>query len=319
MFQYTKETVLNNPEIEVIKGVTNPYTLKECNQIVIKGVGEYYSDCIDANVIFKTVGYEGKPGKLTFKAIEGVEGEHEYLLTFRVVTPNQFYAEYASPAFKDFGKPMVIGFRAAKDEVLTKMMEAIEMAIPVDNKFILIDKAAGTLTGSSNYMTFDRVKLEWYDPTKCESCEGEYAEVASGDDLATIDANVESFATGQWILENLRFPTYPNIRYASSSTQMPHVGETYVEYAFTYAVPRVGLGGLSGVGQKMDAVTRHIFFVPEDKVSDFEKFDGFEYRVPSTGAEGEANASKGIVVNDAVDAAAKTVSAKTKDQTPKEE
>ena len=118
MFQYTKETVLNNPEIEVIKGVTNPYTLKECNQ----GVGKYYSDCIDANVIFKTVGYEGKPGKLTFKAIEGIDGEHEYLLTFRVVTPNQFYAEYASPAFKDFGKPMVIGFRAAKDEVLAKIL-----------------------------------------------------------------------------------------------------------------------------------------------------------------------------------------------------
>ena len=137
MFQYTKETVLNNPEIEVISGVTNPYTLKEgVDRIVIKGVGEYYSDCMSE--VFKTEGYEGNPGKLTFVSAEGVEGEHEYLLTFRVVTPNQFYAEYASPAFKDFGKPMVIGFRASKDEVLAKMMEAIEMAIPVDNKFVIV-------------------------------------------------------------------------------------------------------------------------------------------------------------------------------------
>ena len=281
MFQYTKETVLNNPEIEVISGVTNPYTLKEgVDRIVIKGVGEYYSDCMSE--VFKTEGYEGNPGKLTFVSAEGVEGEQEYLLTFRVVTPNQFYAEYASPAFKDFGKPMVIGFRASKDEVLAKMMEAIEMAIPVDNKFVIVNKEEKSLTGSSNYMTFDRVKLEWYDPTKCESCEGEYSEVALE---CKIDANKESFATGQWILENLRFPTYPNIRYASSNTQMPIAGAIYNEYAFTYSVPRVGLGGLSGVGQAMEAVTRHIFFVPNDK----------EFSI------GTEHKSKGIVVESAED------------------
>lgn len=272
MFQYTKETVLNNPVIKVIEGVTNPYTLKAgVSQIVIEGVGEYYSDCILNGEMFKTEGYEGKPGKLTFKDITAPEGEQEYMLTFRVVTPNQFFAEYASPAFKDFCKPMVIGFRAKQAEVKAEMMKAIAMAIPADNKFILVDEEKGTLEGTSNYMTFDKVMLEWYDPTKCDRCEGEYALVASGDDLCTIEKNVESFATAQWILENLRFPTYPNIRYASASTQMPVAGKIYNEYAFTYSVPRVGLGGLSGVGQTMEAVTRHIFFVPNDIAkTDFE-------------------------------------------------
>lgn len=266
MFQYTKETVLNNPEVEIIEGVQNPYTLKEgVNRIVIKGVGEYYSDCMGE--IATAEGKEGKPGKLTFKNLSTVapEGEHEYMLTFRVVTPNQFFAEYASPAFKDFGKPMVIGFRAAQAEVNAKMMEAIELAIPADNKFIVVDAKKGTLEGTSNYMTFDKVMLEWYDPTKCDRCEGEYALVAAGDDLCEIVANEEDFATAKWILENLRFPTYPNIRYASASTQMPIEGKVYNEYSFLYSVPRVGLGGLSGVGQSLEAVTRHIFFVPNDK------------------------------------------------------
>jgi glyoxylase-like metal-dependent hydrolase (beta-lactamase superfamily II) len=68
MFQYTKETVLNNPEIVPVEGVTNPYTLKAgVTKYVIKGVGEYYSDCMSE--VYKTEGYEGKPGSLEFKAV----------------------------------------------------------------------------------------------------------------------------------------------------------------------------------------------------------------------------------------------------------
>ena len=83
--------------------------------------------------------------------------------------------------------------------------------------------------------------------------------------VANTVARVEPFATKEWIIENLRFPTYPNIRY-NSAGNMP-TAELYDELAFTYKVPRVGLGGLSGVGQVVDAVTRHIFYVPNGKVS----------------------------------------------------
>ena len=41
-------------------------------------------------------------------------------------------------------------------------------------------------------------------------------------------------------------------------------------YSFAYDSPRPGFGGLSGVGQKVDAVTRHIFWVKSDVVSDFD-------------------------------------------------
>lgn len=300
MFQYTKETVLNNPEIVVVEGVTNPYTLKEgVKKYVIKGVGEYFEDCMSE--VFVTKGYEGKEGSLEF--MESMEDKFaavgQYMLTFRVVTPNQFLAEYASPAFKDFCKPMVIGFEVKKEkEGLAPMMEAIKLAIPADNQFIKIE--GNKLMGTSNYMTFDKVVLEHYDPTTCDHCEGEYirVELEAGVDFV-IEKNVESFATGQWILENLRFPTYPNIRYASASTQMPVMGEVYTEYAFTYSVPRVGLGGLSGVGQAMDAVTRHIFFVPSAK----------EFKI------GTEHASVGVAVKD-VDG---VKAVPTVDQAPKAE
>ena len=83
--------------------------------------------------------------------------------------------------------------------------------------------------------------------------------------VANTTARVEPFATKEWIIENLRFPTYPNIRY-NSAGNMP-TAALYDELAFTYKVPRVGLGGLSGVGQAVDAVTRHIFYVPTGTVA----------------------------------------------------
>ena len=83
--------------------------------------------------------------------------------------------------------------------------------------------------------------------------------------VANTVARVEPFATKEWIIENLRFPTYSNIRY-NSAADMP-TAALYDELAFTYKVPRVGLGGLSGVGQAIDAVTRHIFYVPAGSIT----------------------------------------------------
>lgn len=316
MFQYTHETVLNNPKLRVIKGVTNPYTLADANQVVIEHAGEYYTDAIVRKEIYKTPGFEGKPGVLKLAGLKAkFANAGEYVLEFRMITPNQFYAEYASINWDVFGKPVVVGFtvpanaegKADAEAGFKNMVAGIKLVIPEGNEFIKVAED-GTITGTSNYMTFDKVSLEWYDPTGCDSCQGAYEKVAlvKGTDY-TIDANVESFATAQWILENLRFPTYPNIRYASANNEVPVAGTTYVEYAFTYEVPRVGLGGLSGVGQGMSAVTRHIFYVPVAKVAEFEAaFEGFTFKTPDKSA--------GIKVQG--ETAVET--AKTVDQEPKE-
>ena len=82
---------------------------------------------------------------------------------------------------------------------------------------------------------------------------------------------VVPFATGEWLIENLRFPTYPNIRYWGVGDQdRPIPGVVYVQYSFAYESPRPQLGGVSGVGQAMYAVTRHVYYVPESLASEFE-------------------------------------------------
>lgn len=171
---------------------------------------------------------------------------------------------------------MLIGFEvteemAADSNVAAKKLaELIQLALPANNQFIKVaaEGAKVVITGTNNFMTFDKVALEKYDPTVCDSCLGEYAPVAI---KVTIEDNKEDFATGEWLVENLRFPTYPNIRYASASEdERPINGTTYVEFSFAYQSPRPGLGGMSGVGQGMTAVTRHIYYVPAAEAKDFE-------------------------------------------------
>ena len=202
MFQYTKETILNDVKnASVVSGVQNPYTLKEgVNRIVIKNVGEYYTDCIVGDV-YRTNAVVGHEGSLDLSAVEAalVPG-YEHTFTFRVVTPNQYLAEYASPNWQVFGKPMLVSFSvpagddeaAAKAAGMKNLMSAIELAIPADNQFVKIE--GNVLKGTSNYMTFDKPCLEYYDPTNCDSCQGKYIKV---DVDYEIIKNVEDFATKQ--------------------------------------------------------------------------------------------------------------------------
>ena len=279
MFQYTKEIILHGVADRVsVETATNPYSGVEAKKLLVKRGGEYFSDFILPATVYATEGYYGNPGKLTidFTDVELIASPSPYQLQFRVKTPNQFYAEYASPNWQVYGKPMLIGFEVTEEMAAdpgvaaAKLAELIQLAVPANNQFIkvAVDGAKVIITGTNNFMTFDKVALEKYDPTVCESCLGEYNPVAI---KVTIEDNKEDFATGEWLVENLRFPTYPNIRYASASEdERPINGTTYTEFSFSYQSPRPGLGGMSGVGQGMTAVTRHIYYVPAAEAAAFE-------------------------------------------------
>lgn len=252
MFQYTKENILNSiPKMYTSNGKLN-----------IEGVGEYVLDNIVDKSVYVTAGKKGSESTLTIP-VSKLTGK-EVVLSFRVITPNQYLAEFASPNWEVFGKPIIVGMNASD---AAGVLKAIELAIPQDNTFATVKLANSNsnvvITGKSKYITFDK-------------CYVTDVEAETEEKLESIVPNVEPFATKEWIIENLRFPTYPNIRYASAAT-MP-TADVYTEFAFTYKVPRVGLGGLSGVGQAIDAVTRHIFYVPSDLAADFKKgFTGITF------------------------------------------
>ena len=252
MFQYTKENILNKVEAGKTFKV-------EGGKLIVDGLGEYVLANIVDGKIFRTECEPGSEGTLTIDATK-ITGAGEYVLTFRVVT-SQALAEFASPNWNVFGKPVIIGFKATKASDVDAVLNAVKLAFPAGNTAVTVVKS-GTdviITGVSKYISFDKEQL-----VKVEEGENGIEETVVSGAVET-DPNVEPFGTKEWIIENLRFPTYPNIRY-NSAGNMP-TAERYDELSFAYAVPRVGLGGLSGVGQGLTAVTRHIFYVPAGTIT----------------------------------------------------
>ena len=78
--------------------------------------------------------------------------------------------------------------------------------------------------------------------------------------------------TAAWIQENLRFPSYPNLRYdALNEEEYPVKGGLYVQYSFGYCSPRKGLHGQGTVGQALKSITTHTFYVLSSLADEFEK------------------------------------------------
>lgn len=306
MFKYTHEMILNSLVAEdgtekaraiVIpsgKEVSSNHLMfrkdmaskKDEAGFSIQRFGEYKTRNVMGQKMYKTPGIKGKKSVMTIecdgliaKDDAGVYEAGLYNFTFAIKMPNRFYGEYAHPNYMGFFKPVMIGFEVSPDlaadgEALAKVIaKDLNLVIPSNNKFVYV-RAEGSkvvLTIPDVYGHFGEYEFERYDPTMCDSCLGEYF-ARNVQDKITIEDGVEPFCTGQWLIENYRFPSYPNIRYAAlNEDEYPIANALYTQYSFAYCVDRIGFGGMSGVGQDVTATTQHILFVENNLVEDFEK------------------------------------------------
>lgn len=191
----------------------------------------------------------------------------------------KFLGDYASP-LHDFYKPIVVGFSisegATAAQVAEIIAEKIKLAIPDNNKFINVENTKGnavitvTLTDYYMFVKKENVVLQKLVLPACgETCIGEYEEVEGVTFNETQKAQ-QPFATGTWLIENQRIPNSSNFRYFGLNGEMPIANAKYVQYTFDYAQDRPGLGGHSGVGQNITAITNHTFFVIDSAAKSFE-------------------------------------------------
>lgn len=306
MFKYTHEMILNSLVAEDGTEKARAIVIPSGNEVSanhmmfrkdmelrkdekgfsIQRFGEYKTRNVLGQKMFKTPGVRGKKSVMTIecdgliaKDAEGVYEAGLYNFTFAIKMPNRFYGEYAHPNYMGFFKPVMIGFEVSPDLAAdgTKLAKVIandlNLVIPANNKFVYV-KAEGSkviLTIPDVYGHFGEYRFERYDPTMCDSCLGEYFSRNVEDKITIVDG-LEPFCTGQWLIENYRFPSYPNVRYAAlNEDEYPIAGALYTEYTFTYCANRIGFGGMSGVGQEVSAVTKHVLFVENSLVNDFEK------------------------------------------------
>ena len=274
MFQYTHEVIINSltrdghDVFQASAGVLN-----------ILRSGSYKFEHIVDGKIYKTAGHEGKVSSLVldFTDTSVFKEDGTYRLTIFTKMPNKFLGEYANANWYEFGKPLMVEFSCVgtmtAEMLMNKVASALKLALPENNQWLKITTSEAskvTVQTKDPYMIFSGVTLEYYEPTACDSCVGYYEDKDLVNNVK-IENGREPFATAAWITENLRFPSYPNVRYASpNSDEIPTPGAIYVMYSFAYDVVRKGLGGLSVVGQKAESVTRHIYYVRQDLAQAFE-------------------------------------------------
>lgn len=317
MFQYTHELVINSLNTAISKKNAD-------NSVTIERGGEYKAEFVQGGVIWKTAPVQGALDKITLKVAGlGLVADTDYALNIfvKLVDPHAFF-EYGYPNWNTFGKQILVSFTAtgtAADDAQLILDSILPAAIENDLTFVK-GEVSGTdvVLEVGNYgLRFDSVGLSTYDPTTCDSCVGEYMNpeaILDRGDWANVTASKiahttvgqDPFGTGEWLRENLRFPSYPNIRYAAvGEDNYPIPGASYTMYSFAYESPRPGLGGLSGVGQAVTAVTRHIYYVHSSAVSDFDTLLGNLGTVtttnPATPVPTAANARTEKAVNEKED------------------
>ena len=263
MFNYTKEVIINDPSVIVKGSASNG--LGE-GVVAVKRGGNYVIDNIEGK-IFKTEGSKGTKAKvaITPAALESADVAR---LTIYLSTPGTEFVEFGSPNWQEFGKPYIIETTATTKEGLAA---AIKLALNEDNAHFSVttDESTVILEAAETWMDFAEVNYDLVTFADCSDCPKETVESKAAN--VAITKGKTEFATAKWIVENLRFPSHPNLRYAPLyADEAPVAGTVYTEYSFEYKVKRSVPGGLSAVGQVADSIVRIVFYVAPGAQSAFE-------------------------------------------------
>lgn len=275
MFDYTKETILNSVTDKNVQAITG--------LLRIFRVGEYKVDYKSTNIadgkVYKA-GTEGTKATATITAVAGNSGSNggKYRVTVNMKNNSKFYADYATAVWK-FQKPIYAEFTVVGDStdntaalMATKIANAIKLALPENNKYITVtvDDDDVIITATDATDMFESVVIEKYEPNSVLPSEGQYVVSTVVGTIAKTDNEVP-FATGDWLIENLRFPSYPNTRYNSiNGDEKPVPGQLYTQYSFRYIAERKNLSGIGSVGQRLVSITNHVFYIPSTLEATFE-------------------------------------------------
>lgn len=272
MFNYTKEVIINDPAV-IIKGdSTNGI---DTGVVAIKRGGNYKIENIEGKKIYKTVGSEGTKAKVTITPA-ALENADVARLTIYLSTPGTEFVEFGSPSWQEFGKPYIVETTATDAAGLTA---AIKLALNEDNAHfsVKVNDTKVELEAAETWMDFAEVNYDLVTFADCSDCPKETIVSKTATNVGEITHGKTEFATAKWIVENLRFPSHPNLRYAPLyADEAPVAGTTYTEYSFEYRVKRSVPGGLSAVGQVADSIVRIVFYVAPAAQTAFEAAFGAE-------------------------------------------
>lgn len=280
MFDFQKEVIINSnvledgvtPRFKAMTGAVNLFRVLRC--------ADYRKEGLIDGVVYKTMYNKGVAPSVILNVPTDV-GIYRVIVGFSL--DGKYLSDYAYPWYK-FGKPIMAEFELDASNLADAqeiMIKAIEMAIPENYRFACVTKVDTNkvkISGIDSHQTIKVAELQLADNNGCpaDAC-NEWTYVTVFDALSKANRkdsyvpNEMEVGTAAWIQENLRFPSYPNLRYdALNEEEYPVKGGLYVQYSFGYCSPRRGLHGQGTVGQALKSITTHTFYVLSSIADAFE-------------------------------------------------
>lgn len=287
MFNFQKEVVLNSLDKAAVVEATSAGLGKPNieKKVRFHDGGEYFAKYIVDSKIYQTEPIIPQNFQLTLKFPAEVLDRHVQI-EIELGLDNDYRGDYASALYY-FRKPILIDIQMPSTAAAAAALvyKSLNTCIPNEYRFINVEYTEGNeqvvIKGVDSYQKVRNVTIYKYE---CEErCGGEGSEepitlinkntgeLEEGDDFVEYTTNNVEFGTYEYLIHNLRLPTYANLRFNSPSfAEMPVAGANYHQFSFAYCVPRhVNFGGVSVAGQTNHSTTLHTFFVKEDLVSQF--------------------------------------------------
>lgn len=273
MFDFQKEVIINSnllddgvtPRFMAMEGPVKLFRVLRC--------ADYKKEGLLEGVIYKTPGKKGKVASATFNVPTDAG---TYRVVIGVTLIGKYLSDYAMPWSK-FGKPVLAEFEVSTADLAKAqqiMVKAIESAIPENYRYVRVSKSGSDkvlVSCTDSHQVLAVAELQKQKDIDCpESCtEKQYVTVEKA---VEVSKNEMEIGTAAWLQENLRFPSYPNLRYAAlNEEEYPVNGGLYTQFSFLYCMPRKGLHGQGTVGQALKSVTTHTFYVLSSLVDKFEE------------------------------------------------
>lgn len=316
MFDFFKEVIINSdilPREEGIDAAGNafkrfyaltptgadPASYRAPKEGILRVLrcADYVKSGIKDAKVYKTVGRRGKVAEVEFNLAplaDSVTEPVQYRILVDISLENRYYSDYKYP-WSEFHKPIIAEFEVTPGMDAKAIAEAaknvLKLYIPSDYKYAVatLPAEAGkvVLRCSDPYQVIKAAKVQYLSEEGCMHGCANPVYYDKNIDIE-ITENIAPFGTGEWLVENLRFPTYPNLRYAGvNDDEKPINGALYTQFAFEYVSPRRGLHGQGTVGQALVSVTHHVFYVLDSLVAKFEQAikDAFGDVIVPMGAE----------------------------------
>ena len=245
---------------------------------ISKRPGYNFKKCeatIDFLALIKKLGNQTSRSYFRLDVYLGIEGAEPYIYSTPWVQKGMpFWIEFAVDPFTlNGGDSDATNKKTAKaiaDDIAATIKKDHLFQCDKDLMEVKVDaNGVMTLTGATEYQRFRKIVVSKYDELEDDS-----QVVATLGDTSKIvvlkQAGLNSFGTYSQIVKDLRLPTAANTQWSHiRKVETPIVGAIYDQYIINYCAPATN-DGLQAVGQKMDSMTTHVFWIKHEVASAFD-------------------------------------------------